>query len=87
MVKVLKNEEVPADILIIAAPKDVVFVSTMNLDGETSLKDRELAVTGPGAPMSEADLAAFRGQIECDAPNESLDDWDGNLSSVALGRI
>lgn len=34
----------PADLLLIHAPKDIVFVSTMNLDGETNLKDRELAV-------------------------------------------
>ena len=43
IVKVLKDEEVPADLLLINAPKDIVFVSTMNLDGETNLKDRELA--------------------------------------------
>lgn len=43
-VKVQKDEEVPADLLLINAPKDIVFVSTMNLDGETNLKDRELAV-------------------------------------------
>ena len=42
MVKVEKDEEIPADLLLISAPKDIVFVSTMNLDGETNLKDREL---------------------------------------------
>jgi len=45
IVKVEKDEEVPADLLILSAPSDVVFVSTMNLDGETNLKDRELATT------------------------------------------
>ena len=45
IVKVEKDQEVPADLLLINALKDVVFVSTMNLDGETNLKDRELAVT------------------------------------------
>ena len=45
IVKVEKDQEIPADLLVICAPKDVVFVSTMNLDGETNLKDRELAVT------------------------------------------
>ena len=45
IVKVEKDQEIPADMLCICAPKDVVFVSTMNLDGETNLKDRELAVT------------------------------------------
>jgi len=45
IVRVEKDQEVPADLLLINAPKDVVFVSTMNLDGETNLKDRELALT------------------------------------------
>lgn len=45
IVKVEKDEEVPADLLLINAPKDIVFVSTMNLDGETNLKDRELALS------------------------------------------
>jgi len=44
IVKVEKDQEIPADLLVIQAPKDIVFVSTMNLDGETNLKDRELAV-------------------------------------------
>ena len=40
IVRVEKDEEIPADLLLIHAPKDVVFVSTMNLDGETNLKER-----------------------------------------------
>ena len=83
LVKVEKDEEVPADLLLVSAPKDVVFVSTMNLDGETNLKDRELAVTS----VHEADLSQFSGQVVCDAPNASLDVWDGNLSSAQLGRV
>lgn len=38
----MKDEEIPADILVIAAPKDIVYISTMNLDGETNLKERVL---------------------------------------------
>ena len=49
IVRVEKDEEVPADLLLIKAPKDIVFVSTMNLDGETNLKDRELALTSFGS--------------------------------------
>jgi len=78
LVKVEKDEEVPADLLLVQAPKDVVFVSTMNLDGETNLKDRELAVT----TISEDELNHFNGQVVCDEPNASLDIWDGNLSSA-----
>lgn len=44
IIKVEKDQEIPADILCLAAPKEVVYVSTMNLDGETNLKERNLAV-------------------------------------------
>ena len=40
-----KDQEIPADLLLVSAPKDIVFVSTMNLDGETNLKDRELVTS------------------------------------------
>lgn len=56
VVKVMKDEEIPADLLIISAPKDIVYVSTMNLDGETNLKDRELAVT-----INENEISKFTG--------------------------
>lgn len=42
IIRVDINEEIPADILCIHAPKDVVFISTMNLDGETNLKERTI---------------------------------------------
>ena len=78
IVKVEKDQEIPADLLLICAPKNVVFVSTMNLDGETNLKDRELAVT----TIQEHNLLHFSGEVICDAPHESLDSWDGNLLST-----
>jgi magnesium-transporting ATPase (P-type) len=77
IVRVEKNEEVPADLLLINAPKDIVFVSTMNLDGETNLKDRELAIT----KLATDELADFRAVINCDEPDPSLDRWEGLLST------
>lgn len=73
----------PADLLLIHATKDVVFVSTMNLDGETNLKDRELCVT----TLSEKRLPDFSGTILCDEANASLDSWEGNLTSPELSKI
>lgn len=70
-----KDEEVPADLLLINAPKDIVFVSTMNLDGETNLKDRELTVNSIKLNV----LKSFSGNISCDPPDESLDKWEGKL--------
>jgi magnesium-transporting ATPase (P-type) len=83
IVKVEKDEEVPADLLLIHASKDVVFISTMNLDGETNLKDRELCVT----TLNEKRLPQFSGTIMCDEANASLDNWEGNLTSAELSKI
>lgn len=48
----------------------------MNLDGETNLKDRELAIN----TLTVDKLAEFKGKVLCDEPNPSLDAWEGNLS-------
>lgn len=40
IVKVLKDYEFPADLLLLGSKKDVVYVDTMNLDGETNLKEK-----------------------------------------------
>lgn len=82
IVRVEKDQEIPADLLLISAPKDIVFVSTMNLDGETNLKDRELVTN----TIKPADLHRFVGKVECDEPNPNLDHWEGKLMSTFLGR-
>lgn len=82
IIRVDINQEIPADILCIHAPKDVVFISTMNLDGETNLKERTI----PFATLSKDTLSEFSGTIMCDKPNESLEYWDGNVHSSALDQ-
>ena len=59
IIKVKKDEEIPADLLIIMAPKDVVFISTMNLDGETNLKERTL----PFDSIKPDNIFEFAGSI------------------------
>ena len=54
----------------------------MNLDGETNLKDRELAVN----TIKQNVLTSFSGNISCDPPDESLDKCEGKLQSSDLGR-
>ena len=42
VIRVNKDTEFPADLLLLHASggKDIVYVDTMNLDGETNLKDK-----------------------------------------------
>jgi hypothetical protein len=41
----------------------------MNLDGETNLKDRELAIGN----LKEENIIKFNGKIIADSPNPNLD--------------
>ncbi len=75
IVKVEKDQEIPADLLLVSAPKDIVFVSTMNLDGETNLKDRELSTSN----VKDNKLVMFTGKVDADLPNPNLDVWEGRL--------
>ena len=61
--------------LLVSAPKDIVFVSTMNLDGETNLKDRELADNS----VKDNKILTLFGAVDVDTPNPNLDVWEGRL--------
>ncbi len=54
----------------------------MNLDGETNLKDRELAL----GTIDTKSLKSFSGGILCDPPDASLDKWEGKISSPSIDR-
>ena len=54
----------------------------MNLDGETNLKDRELATS----KVKEDSLTQFTGKIDLDEPNPNLDVWEGKIHSKLIGR-
>jgi magnesium-transporting ATPase (P-type) len=80
IIRVDKDDQVPADILCINAPSDsknIVFISTMNLDGETNLKDKVI----PFEKLQKTYMSSFHGSINCNIPNEFLDYWDGNVDS------
>jgi P-type E1-E2 ATPase len=42
IVKVIKDQEFPSDILLLYGSREIVYVDTMNLDGETNLKEKFL---------------------------------------------
>ena len=73
IVKVQKDTEFPADILFLSAKSDIIFVDTMNLDGETNLKPKVVV----NEKVHEALVPSISGVLECDAANASLEMWDG----------
>jgi magnesium-transporting ATPase (P-type) len=60
-----------------AGGKDIVYVDTMNLDGETNLKEK-FCYSKDTLAMKDH-CHSYTGKILCDAPNESLEEWDGNI--------
>ena len=81
LVKVDKDTEFPSDMFILKSSKDsgIAFVDTLNLDGESSLKEKR---TVPKIQeISEEDIINFDGEIHCDVPNENLEKWDANIQS------
>ena len=91
VVKFRKDQESPADILVLFSSNKsgLVFVDTMNLDGETNLKEKTAMVE----TLNENKMGAIYGEINCDIPNENLDYWDAQIqiknigSGIQLGSI
>jgi hypothetical protein len=48
----------------------------MNLDGETNLKEKIVFTKEFTLNRIEKEL---NGEVVCDPPNESLDEWDANI--------
>ncbi|RLN92141.1 hypothetical protein BBJ28_00014910, partial [Nothophytophthora sp. Chile5] len=102
LVCVENNEELPADVVILATSEEEgrCFIETSNLDGETNLK-RRVAVTptaqligwrplneGPLVQDSVCEAAARRlhGSVEHEQPNNQLYTFTGRLLLRAAGR-
>jgi len=80
ILEIKKDEEFPTDMLLLYAknefnkPVDIIFIDTMNLDGETNLKPRKVA---DPTLNDEDQLLELSAELVYDAPSENLDVWDG----------
>ncbi len=76
---VLRDEPFPADLLFLSSsnPEGSCYVETKNLDGETNLKLKK--ALEPTMRMQDASVAGWTASVECDAPNNSLYTFMGNL--------
>eukprot|EP00761_Pharyngomonas_kirbyi_P000391 gb/GECH01000391.1/.p1 GENE.gb/GECH01000391.1/~~gb/GECH01000391.1/.p1 ORF type:complete len:1222 (+),score=292.51 gb/GECH01000391.1/:1-3666(+) len=76
----VKNKEAfPCDLALLSSsdPQGKVYVETSSLDGETNLKMKKgLSET---AEYDQEHLSTWNGYIECEAPNNSLYTFMGNL--------
>ena len=91
VVKVHNNSFFPADLILLSSsePQGISFIETANLDGETNLKIRQ-AHPETCNLLDTAELMNFRANIQCEAPNRHLYEFNGvlretNKQSVPLG--
>ncbi|XP_073020331.1 phospholipid-transporting ATPase 3-like isoform X1 [Primulina eburnea] len=80
IVKVKQDGFFPADLLFLAStnPDGVCYIETANLDGETNLKIRK-ASEKTWDYVTPEKVAEFKGEIQCEQPNNSLYTFTGNL--------
>ncbi|KAI4383555.1 hypothetical protein MLD38_009381 [Melastoma candidum] len=80
IVKVNKDGAFPADLLFIAStnPDGVCYIETANLDGETNLKIRK-ALERTWDYVTAEKASEFKGEVQCEQPNNSLYTFTGNL--------
>ena len=78
--KVLKDEPVPADIVVLSTSEaeGECYIETMDLDGETNLKRRSSVAATAGA-QDEAGLRGLGGHVLCQPPNTSLEVFNGTM--------
>ncbi|XP_077210177.1 aminophospholipid ATPase 3 isoform X1 [Tasmannia lanceolata] len=80
LVRVKQDGFFPADLLLLAStnPDGVCYTETANLDGETNLKIRK-ALERTWDYLLPDKAAEFKGEIQCEQPNNSLYTFTGNL--------
>jgi phospholipid-translocating ATPase len=79
----MENEHfIAADLLVLSSsePHGLCYIETAELDGETNLKTRSaLPETVPLGDIVR-DISNFDGQIQCEAPNNRLDRFEGKIT-------
>jgi len=72
IVKVEKNEFFPSDLVLLASsePKNMAFVETKNLDGETNLKNKNAPKGIREFNDQEEAAREFEGTVICEVPND-----------------
>ncbi|GFY88383.1 aminophospholipid ATPase 3 [Actinidia rufa] len=80
IVRIKQDGFFPADLLFLASTNadSVCYVETANLDGETNLKIRK-ALEKTWDYVTPEKAFEFKGEVQCEQPNNSLYTFTGNL--------
>ncbi|XP_022881004.1 phospholipid-transporting ATPase 3-like [Olea europaea var. sylvestris] len=80
IIRVKQDGFFPADLLFLASTNmdGVCYIETANLDGETNLKIRK-ALEKTWDYLTPEKISEFKGEVQCEQPNNSLYTFTGNL--------
>ncbi|KAG0549562.1 hypothetical protein BDA96_01G266000 [Sorghum bicolor] len=80
IVRIKQDGYFPADLLFLSStnPDGVCYIETANLDGETNLKIRKALEKTWDYVLPEK-ASEFKGEVQCEQPNNSLYTFTGNL--------
>ncbi|OEL13091.1 Phospholipid-transporting ATPase 3 [Dichanthelium oligosanthes] len=80
IVRIKQDGYFPADLLFLSStnPDGVCYIETANLDGETNLKIRK-ALEKTWDFVNPEKASGFKGEVQCEQPNNSLYTFTGNL--------
>ncbi|XVE92539.1 hypothetical protein REPUB_Repub01dG0106200 [Reevesia pubescens] len=80
IIRVKQDGFFPVDMLLLAStnPDGVCYIETANLDGETNLKIRK-ALERTWDYVTPEKACEFKGEVQCEQPNNSLYTFTGNL--------
>ncbi|TYH73969.1 hypothetical protein ES332_D05G365900v1 [Gossypium tomentosum] len=80
IIRVKQDGFFPADLLLLASTNvdGICYIETANLDGETNLKIRK-ALERTWDYVTPEKACEFKGEVQCEQPNNSLYTFTGNL--------
>jgi len=80
IVRIKQDSYFPADLLFLSStnPDGICYIETANLDGETNLKIRKALEKTWDYHLPEK-ASEFKGEVQCEQPNNSLYTFTGNL--------
>jgi P-type E1-E2 ATPase len=81
-IKILKDQEFPSDICLLksSSSSGVCFIDTVNLDGESNLKDKKCNLNL--LMISKKQLQDLKAVLICEKPNDNLENWEGYIQHI-----
>lgn len=88
IVHLSNNETVPADILLLRSsePQGICYIDTCDLDGETSLKRRQV-VRGFEEKLDDFQPSKFSSRLEVDSPTTKIYRFHGTMVHPSGQRV